>query len=399
MKRKRLLTFVFVLLTIGLAAGAVYIGYYLNQQGTAPEDADAGGGVGSCCHPQVGCVAGYKCQDNGCNSTARTDDPTLADEGPVFCGDIDGDKRNEYRCRGESTCYSEDPNLDCEAPASFTGICVQSPDTYPTQYPDCSAHYCEYPEVLVANRCGRSSSTPFCQCKVCDGKYSCSETSNDYYTGCSPSYTFATCQPAGCPTGYTDCGVSGALKGGTGCQRMTNISCTGYHPECHNMYVVYRYCALATTPYASNTPTVTTTATVTVTTTITGTITGTPSITNTTSPTATVTTTGSITGSPTNTTSPTLPITGSITITPPIITISVLPTMAIISDKADIVIGGTLLVIIGLTIFALGYNDRIGLFFYNIVGKKSFTSKRYFEEDIDRAISKGDKKKSKKAKK
>ena len=47
---------------------------------------------------------------------------------------------------------------------------------------------------------------------------------------------------------------------------------------------------------------------------------------------------------------------------------------------------GALLFASGVIIFALGYNEKVGIFFYNLVGRKSFTNKRYFEEDINNVI-------------
>lgn len=320
-KRKRTLTILLLFLTLGLAIGAVFIGDYLYKRSISPEDIEA--------HLPP-------CEVNGCSgwcnsgSTCNYIVPGLPAEGKMWACEIN-EGGGCYECndvptnQGGNDCYLDctlGPRpCNCDVPG-----CIQR--CLDEHAGDPPGHYTR-DEICGDNDpeggCGQEF---VCGCDILD-------------------VTFT-------PTATITSTPTGTIITPTITSTITNTPTR----------------TITSTPTRSITITPTWTATITPTRTATITPTGTATITPTGTATATITPTGTTIVTPT--------VTGTITVTP------TLPGTALISDKADRVIGGVFLVLIGGTIYYLGLHEQLGKLFWNAGGEKVVTtiSKSYEKQHV-----------------
>ena len=331
MKRKGLLTVILLVVTVGLAGGAIYIGSYLSKQQTTPNNINAGSPSGAAA-----------CADAGMSNNGWG----------VVCDQVSECSAGQvYGC-----------TVGCE-PSSYYDACLGTANE--GAYCDEATSYKKFNPGDYFMGCGGDTGRENCYC---------TQLTHSYKVSC---YS----QPTSCVGRIY---VSQITDTDTPIPTETSI------PTNTPTTVPTNTPIPTNTLVPSNTPTVTPTGTVpfthtpTITPTRTTPFTRTPTATPTNTPTGTV----PFTHTPTNTPTGTVPFTNTPTITPTgtVIVTPSLPHTAIISDKYDMMIFGALLFASGVIIFALGYNEKVGIFFYNLVGRKSFTNKRYFEEDINNVI-------------
>lgn len=230
--KKAIVLIIVLFLLIGGGAGG-YLFWRVNQPETvAPTEADAGGGVGSCCFPSVGCSAGWKCDTTKVCTTCEN--PYVGAPG-VACGpkNANGQQpgcRSTFACKDGKCCPTP------EGPSLGTCVADTSPDptegtcaTWITQ----NRTKCEWPKVLMSGR--TTSSQDLCRCETCSGRvasdpYSC--------TGNPPT----NCTVPSCPSGYTSCGTSVSHESGSDCKISTSKYCMVKHPDCGNNSYIFRYC-------------------------------------------------------------------------------------------------------------------------------------------------------------
>ena len=226
------------LITIVLGGSAIFIGYRLSQEEEiTPEESEAAGGAGSCCHPDVGCIAGWECVEtdceecinpigsSGCDGFGSGVNCIVCNGGrcPIWPGVIP-----QYTCEGGKCCVYD------------AWTCVKRDDCT-LGNTECASWFrdnkssCEWPKVLFSGR--PNGDFDVCRCGVCGG----AQDPLDACSGNPPGVNDRCCDLGGCPSGYVSCGDSTNHEGGN-CEKMEDISCTVFHPDCNNPSVIYRYC-------------------------------------------------------------------------------------------------------------------------------------------------------------
>jgi hypothetical protein len=200
-KKGKILLFVIIGIAV-LGSGGYLLWRVLQDNTVAPTDSDAGGGNGSCCYKDIGCVSGWVCTSTYCGGTAGN--------GFYSCSQFDG---NEQGCKSSGHCF-------WSGSSCYTGTCV--PEEGPPSEGDCQDVKCEWPTVVMSHL--------NCACKRCDEVSGVCSGNPDK------------CTPPACPSGYVSCGVSGSHESDPECTKSNSKYCWGNHPDCNNPFVVYRYC-------------------------------------------------------------------------------------------------------------------------------------------------------------
>ncbi|KUK76581.1 MAG: protein of unknown function DUF11 [candidate division WS6 bacterium 34_10] len=202
---KKVRTILLIVLAILVIGGGGFIIWRVTQEESiAPTESDAGGGNGSCCYKDIGCVSGWVCTSKYCGESAGS--------GIYSCSQFNGNKDG---CNASGHCFWDSSNEVC-----YTGTCV--PEDGPPSEGDCKDVKCEWPTVVMSHL--------DCACKRC----------NEVSGVCSGDPE--KCNPPSCPSGYVSCGVSGNHESSADCKRSGAKYCWGNHPDCNNPFVVYRYC-------------------------------------------------------------------------------------------------------------------------------------------------------------
>ena len=234
-KRSKILLVVVFLFTAALGGTAIFIGYRLSQEEEiTPEESEAAGGAGSCCHPDVGCIAGWKCVNTNCDEYIN----------PIGSSGCDGFGNDCTPCGGgRCPIWPSSPRYTCEdgkCKVYNAWTCVKRDDCT-LGNTECASWFrdnkssCEWPKVLFSGR--PNGDFDVCRCGVCGG----AQDPLDACSGNPPGVNDRCCDLGGCPSGYVSCGDSTNHEEGN-CEKMEDISCTVFHPDCNNPSVIYRYC-------------------------------------------------------------------------------------------------------------------------------------------------------------
>ncbi|MDD4382111.1 MAG: hypothetical protein PHE21_02080 [Candidatus Dojkabacteria bacterium] len=207
-KTTKIIIILIIVVLLGGSGG--YLLWRINQQETvAPTDSDAGGGsYGSCPTNNYYCTCGA---DNSCATTADN-----------VCGGKIG--CTCYRCQCANGVWVT--GIDCAKRCEECKNDIPAPAGECTVGSQCPA--CEWPEVAY---CGSNKCGCILPNNIPAGQLSCGEIS--------------LCTPGACPTGWTNCGISGDGLSKTGCTAKT--SCTSTCTVCANKSTVHRYCKQGTT--------------------------------------------------------------------------------------------------------------------------------------------------------
>lgn len=351
MNKKGRLTIMVLVLTVVLAGGAVYIGSYLNQQQTSPNNVSA---AATCPSGDFNITVGgvlycYKSSypsGSGCSVSASSSSVCLT------VTRTSGDYFYKHWCSADvkTTSY---PN-GCNCPGG--SYCLSGSHSR-TSGTDCVGSSCN-PEVAQNNTATMCLSLNTSDCDFQQVDYQHSST---------------TCYLSG---GIYDSSTCHAQPSNTPINTPTNIPTDTPTPIPTQTFTPTPTptgtLLPSNTPTSTSMPTSTPTRTPTPTLTPTGTLlpshTPTPTLTPSTTPTGTLL--------PSNT--PTITPTGTQTITPS------LPHTALTPDQGDQIIAGVTLILIGLMVYSFGFNEKLGKFFWNIGGRNVLphVSKKFDKQEV-----------------